>query len=152
MPVLTPSYLYTFVALLAVSTLLVLSFMAFSNTLRASSEARQLENLMDAVAAESTKLLTLALASKASTETYIQMPATIGNRQYWLQLHNDSARTWLEGGFGNSPMGESDLRVCLPSGASAIGHFVGGYGAAHLECEVKSNIVQIRLTSSSLGD
>jgi hypothetical protein len=152
LPSITPSYLYTFVALIAVSSLLIFSFMAYAEALRASSETRQLKNLMDYVAAESTELLTLALATNATSEAFLQMPASIGNKQYWLQFRNDSSKTLLEGGLGNVPMEGTELRIYLPKEASATGYYVGGYGAAHLKCYLDAEVPQIQLTSSSEGD
>jgi len=150
-PGVAPSHLYMFVAMIAVSTLLVASFMAYANTLRLSAEVRQLENLMDHVAAKSTELLVLTMATNASCEAFLQMPTAIGVKEYWLQLHNDSAKAWLDGGLGNVPTGGAELRVYLPNEALAIGHYVGGYGAAHLRCEIVSDSPQIQLTNSSAG-
>jgi hypothetical protein len=152
LPSITPSYLYTFVALIAVSSLLIFSFMAYAEALRVSSETRQLKNLMDHVAAESTELLTLALATNATSEAFLQMPASIGNKQYWLQFRNDSSKTLLEGGLGNVPMEGTELRIYLPKEASATGYYVGGYGAAHLKCYLDAEVPQIQLTSLSEGD
>lgn len=152
MPSITPSYLYTFIALIAVSSLLVFSFMAYADALRVSSEVKQLKNLMDYTAAKSTELLTLTLTTNATTEAYLQMPPTIGNKQYWLQLHNDSARTWLEGGFGNVPTEGTDIRIYLPEETSAAGHYIGGYGVACLECYFDAGVPRIQLKSASQGD
>ena len=152
MPSVTPSYLYTFVALIAVSSLLIFSFMAYTEALRVSSETRQLKNLMDHVAAESTELLTLTLATDATSEAFLQMPTSIGNKQYWLQFRNDSSKTLLEGGFGKIPMEGTELRVYLPKEASATGYYIGGYGAAHLKCCLDAEIPQIQLTGSSEGE
>lgn len=152
MPSITPSYLYTFAALIAVSSLLVFSFMAYADALRVSSEVKQLKNLMNYVAAKNTELLTLALTTNATTETHLQMPVVIGNKQYWLQLRNDSKKAWLEGGLGNMPIEETELRIYLPKEASATGYYIGGYGAACLKCYVNADVLQIQLTSSSESD
>ncbi|MDH5481256.1 MAG: hypothetical protein OEY22_00035 [Candidatus Bathyarchaeota archaeon] len=152
MPSITLSYLYTFIALLAVSTILVFSFMAYANTLRFFSETEQLKNLMDRVAMKSTQLLTLTLSTNATAEVSLQMPATIGNKQYWLKLSNDSAKAWLEGGLGNMPIEETELRVYLPKEASATGHYVGGYGTACLRCYISSGVPRIQLASLTDGD
>lgn len=148
MPSITPGYLYTIIALIAVSTLLSVAFLAYTNAFRASSEMKQLKNLMDYVAAKGTELLTLASTSNATTETFVQMPATIGDRQYWLQLRNSSAEAWLEGGFGNVPTEGTDLRVYLPQRTSADGYYLAGYGAAYLNCSETSGVFQLNLTSS----
>lgn len=147
MPSITPSYLYTFIALLAVSSLLVFSFIAYADVLRFSSEVKQLKNLMDNVAAKSTELLTLTLNTNATAEAYLQMPAVIGSQQYWIQMRNDSAKTWIEGGFGATLMEGTDLRVYLPE-SSASGYYVGGYGALHFKCYFETDVLQILLESS----
>jgi len=152
LPSITSSYLYTFVALIAVSSLLVFSFMAYADALRVSSEVKQLKNLMNYVATKGTELLTLTLTTNATAEAFLQMPASVGNKQYWLQLRNDSSRAWLEGGFGNLPMEETELRVYLPKEASATGCYIGGYGAASLKCFLDAGVPQILLASSGEGD
>jgi hypothetical protein len=152
LPSITASYLYTFVALVVVSSLLVFSFMAYADTLRVFSETKKLENLMNYVAAKSTELLTLTLTTNATTETFLQMPATIGNKQYWLRLSNDSEKAWLEGGLGNTPVEETELHVYLPKEAAATGHYIGGYGVACLRCYLSSGSPQIQLMSSTEGE
>jgi hypothetical protein len=152
LPSITPSYLYTFVALMAVSSLLILSFMAYAEALRVSSETRQLKNLMDHVSAKSTELLTLTLATNATSEAFLPMPASIGNKQYWLRLCNNSGKAWLEGGLGNVPMEGTELRVYLPKEASATGYYIGGYGAVHLRCHSNVSVPQILFINSGDGD
>jgi len=151
LPVITPSYLYTFVALVLVSTLLVFTFMAYTDTLRISSEARRMKNLMDHMAFKSTELLTITLATNASVEDYVQMPTTIGSKQYWLLLRNDSARAWLEGGFGDIVASGADLKVYIPAEGAATGLFVGGHGAAHIRCYVANSVLHLQLTDSTSG-
>lgn len=147
MPSITPSYLYTFIALLAVSSLLVFSFIAYADVLRFSSEIKQLKNLMDNVAAKSTELLTLTLTTNATADAYLQMPTVIGNQQYWLQIRNDSAKAWVEGGFGTTLTDGTDLRVYVPE-SSANGYYVGGYGALHFKCYFEADVLQILLENS----
>ena len=152
MPSIAPSYLYTIIALIAVSTLLSVAFLAYTTAFRVSSETKQLKNLMDYVAARGTELLTLATATNATAETFVQMPVTIGDRQYWLQLRNSSAEAWLEGGLGNAPTERTGLRVYLPKGTAAGGYYLAGYGAAYLRCSATSGAFQLNLTSSrSIG-
>jgi len=151
MPAITPSYLYTFFAIIAVSSILVVSFMDYAGAIRFSAETRRLKNLMDYVAAKATELLTLATTTNSTAETFIQAPSTIGNTQYWLRLQNDSSKAWLEGGLGNLPTEETELRVYLPGKASASGYHIGGYGAIRLLCLVSSNIPHLQLSSSTLN-
>jgi len=152
LPSITTSYLYTFAALIAVSSLLVFSFMAYADALQVFSEVKQLKNLMTYVVAKNTELLTLASTTNATAEAYLQMPLAIGNKQYWLQLRNDSRNAWLAGGLGNTPLEETELRIYLPKEASVTGYYIGGYGAACLKCYVNAGVLQIQLTSSSESD
>lgn len=151
MPSVTPSYIYTFAALIAVSTLLVSSFMAYADTLRASAETKQLKNLMDSIAAKSIELVTLSLTTNATVKSYLQMPNAIGSKQYWLRLGNDSASAWVEGGFGNLPVQKTELRVYLPKEAVATGCYIGGYGMACLECYFNADIGAPQIQLKSLG-
>lgn len=139
MPAVTPGYLYTFFALIAVSSILLASFMDYANAIRLSSEIRKFKDLMDLVAAEATELLTIALTTNASAETYIQAPAAIGSKRYWLAFRNDSARAWLEGGFGDTPTEGGVVCVYLPCRAEALGYYVSGYGAIRLTCSTGAN-------------
>jgi hypothetical protein len=136
---------------MAVGSLLVLSFMSYTNALRGSSEVNELKNLTDHVAAKATELLALNLPQNSTVEDVIQTPTSIGNRQYWIRLRNDSVKAWVEGGFGDTPTEESDLRVFIPAGASASGHYAGGYGSAVLRCYWVENALRIELKDSREG-
>jgi hypothetical protein len=152
MPAITPSHLYTFFAMMAVSSLLIFSFMAYANALRASSERTQLKSLMNSVAAKCTELLTFTLTANASAEAFIQMPARIGEKRCWLQLCNDSTKAWLAGGLGDTPLEKADLQVALPKEVNASGYFIGGCGSAHLKCYLNNCVPQLELSCSSDGD
>jgi hypothetical protein len=152
LPSLPPSYLYTFVAMVAVAGLLVSSFIAYANAIRSSSETRQLKTLMDQVAAEGTQLVTLTLTTNATSERFVQMPARIGNRQYWFRLCNNSDSAWLEGGFGSTATENTDLRVNLPREAAATGQYTGGHGAAHLSCAASDGLPHLQLENSDEGN
>lgn len=149
MPAITPSYIYTFFAIIAVTSILLVSFIGYVNAIRFSSETRKLKNLMDYIAAKTTELLTLATTTNASAEAFLQAPTTIGDKPYWLRLRNDSAKAWLEGGLGNTPTEATELRVYLPNKAIASGYYVSGYGAIRIACSVNAEVIQIQLSSSS---
>lgn len=150
MPAMPLSYLYTFFAIIAVSSLLLAAFIDYTGAIRFAAETRKLKNLMDYVAAKAAELITLAAATNSSAETFIQAPPTIGETQYWLRLQNDSSKTWLEGGFGNVPTEETELYVYLPGKASASGDYVSGYGAIRLACLTSLNTPCLKLSSLSL--
>jgi hypothetical protein len=126
--------------------------MTYTDALRVSSEVKQLRNLMTYVAARSTDLLTLVSTTNVTTKACLQMPTAIGDKQYWLQLRNDSRQAWLEGGLGNTPLEETQLRIYLPKEALATGYYIGGYGSASLECQTSAGTFLIQLTSSSRSD
>jgi len=134
---------------MAVSGLLIIAFMNYTGAMRVSSELRQLKNLMDQAAAKSTELLTTSLATNATIEAFIQVPAAIGEREYWLQLRNDSSKAWIEGGLGNNPTESGAFRVYLPKETSAMGDFIGGHGALYLSCRLNAGTPAIELSSSS---
>jgi hypothetical protein len=149
MPLITPSYLYTFVALLAVSSLLVFSFIAYTDAVRFSSETRQLKSLMNRIAAKTTEMLTLTPTINVTLEVFIEMPPSIGKQQYWIRLQNDSAKAWLEGGLGEIPIEKTDLCVYLLKEVFVTGYYTAGHGAARLTCHVIDNVPNIQLTSFS---
>ncbi|MEM4700547.1 MAG: hypothetical protein QXZ51_00180 [Candidatus Bathyarchaeia archaeon] len=153
MPAITPSYLYTFFAIITVSGILLVSFMGYAGALRLSSEMGKLKDLVDLVAAKATELISLAKAANTTTEAFIQTPAAIGDRQYWLILENSSSRVWAEGGLGNTPKEEAGMRVYLPGVALASGYYVSGYGVILLKCSINQNtgIPEVQLLSSSLN-
>jgi hypothetical protein len=149
LPSILPSYLYTFIALLAVSSLLVFSFMAYVSAVRSASEIELLKNLMDRVAAKGTELVTLALTTDAEAESFMQMPTTIGSMQYWLQLRSNAESCWVEGGFGDTVTEGTDLRVYLPEETVASGIYVAGHGAAYLSCNFSAETPQLQLSNFS---
>lgn len=152
MPSILPSYLYTFIALLAVSSLLVYSFMAYASAIRSASEIECLKNLVDRVAAKGTELVTLALATNARVESFMQMPTTIGNMQYWIRLRSNSESCWVEGGLGETVTEGTDMRVYLPNETAASGIYVAGHGAVYLSCNFSTGNPQLQLANSSEGE
>jgi hypothetical protein len=138
------------IALVIVSGLLVFSFMAYAEALDASSEIKNLKNLMDQVATKCIEMVSLATVTNASSDCYVQMPPSIGNSQYWLQLHNDSSEAWLEGGLGQTVVEGTDMQVYLLSNSFASGVYVSEYGAVHLQCTVEGSVPHITLTGLSM--
>jgi hypothetical protein len=146
MPTIAASHLYTFAALIAVGSLLTTSFMVYANTIRETSETKKLEELLNLVAAKSIGLITLTLSTNASTETFLQLPARIGDKNYWIKMENDTSKAWIESGFGSNPT-EGALQISLAKNVLATGVYVSGYGAARLRCSFASGIIQIQLSS-----
>jgi len=151
-PTITPGYLYSFLALLAVSGLLVASFMAYANTLRSSSETRLLKSLIDEIASKCTGLVTLTALGAPHARASVEMPTSLGDNQYWIRLVNDSDQAWVGGGLGDIVNGYGDLRTYLPKDVYATGIFVGGYGAADLECHLDVKLVLLSICSANQGE
>jgi hypothetical protein len=149
LPSITPSHLYTFIALIVVSGILILSFMDYAEALRFSSEAKQLKNIMDGVASRCTELVTLALTTNSTNEATIQLPTRIGDKQYWLALVNDTSEAWLEGGLGGTPLQGMDMRVHFPKAGLSTGYYISGSGAAKISSSFNEGFPEIYLTSSS---
>lgn len=146
MPSILPGHLYTFVALIAVSGILIFTFMDYTEAVRFSSETRQLKNLVDAISAKCTGVLTLAKTANASAEVFVDMPSSIGNKQYWLSLRNDSRHAWVEGGFGLTPTMVTELRAYIPCGVDASGHYFASHGPARLSCHLQGKTEAIELS------
>jgi len=142
------SYIYTFAAITAVTTLLMFSFVAYANTLRVIPEMSKLKKLLRYVASKAIELLTLSSSTNVTLEIYLEMPVTIGNREYWVQLRNDSSNAWVEGGFGKLSNVSSGSRVYFPQKAHASGHYIGGNGALIIRCWMNNTLPSIILNGS----
>jgi len=140
-------HIYTMVALVAIGTLLVTTLNSYTATLKATSEAEQLKNILNQVAAKANELITTAAATNSSTRFFLQLPATIGYQQYWLRARNDSSSAWIEGSLGQMVEKTAPNRLFLPKGTSAFGYFVGGYGPAILESHMNGSTPQLDLAS-----
>lgn len=147
MPSTLSSHIYTLVALAAVSTILVATLNSYTTSLRATSEIEQLKNLLNHVAAKGNELLTIVAATNSSAQVFIQLPTTIGYKQYWLRARNDSSSAWLEGSLGQMTENGATHRVFLPQTTSASGYFVGGYGPAILGSYMNGSTPQLNLAS-----
>lgn len=146
MPAIAPSYIYSFFALIIVSTLLISSFAAYATTLRTIPEIEQLENLLNHVASKGYELITLTTATNSTTEAVLQLPSTIGTKQYWIRLRNESSKVWVEGALGSIHEGSVTNRVYLPKTLSVYGNYSSGYGPAVLECYINGSTISLCLT------
>jgi hypothetical protein len=147
MPAIAPSYIYSFFALIIVSTLLISSFAAYATTLRTIPEIEQLENLLNHVASKGYELITLITATNSTAEAVLQLPSTIGTRQYWIKLRNESLKAWVEGALGSIQESSTANRVYLPKTVSVSGNYSSDYGPAVLECYINGSTISLCLTS-----
>jgi hypothetical protein len=104
------------------------------------------------VAAKGNELITLAITNNSTTQVYLQMPTSIGDRKYWVRFRNGSSNAWIEGGLGDIPEEtKATLSVYLPQKTSVSGSYVGGHGPAVLECYLNDVIPQLNLHYLSEG-
>jgi len=147
LPSIVSSYIYTLVALTAVSALLLYSLNSYTLTLRNTSETDQLRNILKGVAAKADEILTLVTATNSSLRVYLNLPTTIGDRQYWMRIRNDSSSAWIEGSLGQMFEGNAELRVLISSKASTSGYFTSVHGQALLQGYMSGSTPQLNLTS-----
>ena len=147
MPAFAPSYIYAFFALITVSSILVSSFAAYAATLRTIPEMEQLRNILENVAAKGYELVALTTATNSTSEAVVQLPSSIGNREYWVRLRYESSKAWVEGALGGIHDESSINRIYLPKEVSVSGHYSSGYGQAVLECHLNGSIVNLGLST-----
>lgn len=145
-------YVYTFAAITAVSTLLLFSFYAYADTLQVIPEMYKLKAVLNRLAAKVTEVSTFTAFTNSTVRSIFEMPSAIGDRAYWVRLRNDSARAWVEGGFGRTPTTDTwDLRVYLPRLLKVSGYYFSGYGFAVLECQMVNGTPTLVLGYSGGG-
>jgi len=145
MPVIVPSYIYTFFSLVIVSSILISSFAAYAVTLRTIPEMEQLKNLLNHIASKGYELITLTTATNSTSEAVLQLPSAIGNKQYWIRLLNESLKAWVEGALGLIHESSITNRVYFPKTVSVFGNYSSGYGPAVLECYVNGSTITLHL-------
>ena len=145
MPAIAPSYIYAFFALIIVSSILISSFATYTSTLRAIPEMEQLENLLNHIASKGYELITLTTATNSTSEAVLQLPSTIGIKQYWIRLSSESSKAWVEGALGDIHKSNMQNRVYLPKTVSASGNYSSSHGPASLECKMIGFTISLHL-------
>jgi len=133
MPSIIPSYVYTLFASIIVGTLIITMAGLAVASLKREAENQTLARIAEYVAAESVELASHSTADNLISTVRLDMPSTVGSQRYWVQLRNDSAKTWVEVGYGATVI-SSDEQVRLPLNLEASGTFVSGAGAPFLKC------------------
>lgn len=144
MPSIVPSYIYTLFASILVGALVICTCGVATTNLRAKAEKQQLVNVAEYVAAQSNELILHAIRDNANSSVYLNVPSTIGNQKYWIQIANDSSKVWVETGFG-AAQNYSEQRAYIPSQVSASGVYTSFSGIAILECRTDSSGVQLTI-------
>lgn len=147
LPSIVSSYIYTLVALTAVSALLLYSLNSYTLTLRSTSETDQLRNILNGVATKADEIQTLVTSTNSSLTVFLNLPATIGDQQYWMRVRNDSSSAWVEGSLGQIFEGNAELRVFISSKASTSGYYISAHGQASLRGYMNGSTPQLNLAS-----
>ncbi|MGB8780004.1 MAG: hypothetical protein WCD81_05070 [Candidatus Bathyarchaeia archaeon] len=133
MPSIIPSYVYTLFACIAVGALLIYASSLSSISVKNEADLQELKNIADYVAATSFELVSSTQTNNLTANLMLSIPSTVGNQRYWVQLDNDSFRSWVNIGFGTTPQ-TSGQRTYIPSEVSAFGDYVSGAGIPVLRC------------------
>ena len=146
MPTDAMDYLQSFLTLTVVGIILTATFSMYVNSLTQGSEANQLKEILNRVAAKVADALAMLTEDNATLSVVFSLPLKIGNQDYWIRIGNDSSDAWVEGAFGSvSRDGEQECRVYLPKKVYASGTFEGGYQLVLLNCTMNGLTPQITL-------
>jgi hypothetical protein len=148
LPSTIPSYVYTLFASLIVGSIVICACGLSTLNVKNEAEQQQLSNIAGYVATESLELISHARADNLTTTLSLTVPSSIGDQRYWMQIKNDSSRTWVEVGFGTTPS-SSEQRTYIPAEASASGTYTSGLGTATLECYSDSSGVYLTLSGGN---
>jgi hypothetical protein len=148
MPSLIPSYVYTLFASIIVGTIVISACGLSTVNVKQEAEKQQLSNISEYVATESLELISHATAENLTSTLRLDVPSLIGNQRYWIKIANDTAKTWVEVGFGTAVI-SSEQRAYMPSAVSASGTYISGSGVAILECYSNSSGVYLTLSGGS---
>jgi len=147
-PSIIPSYVYTLFASLIVGTIVISACGISTANVKHEAEKQQLSNIAEYVATESLELIAHAKAENLTSTLHLDVPQLIGNQRYWIKVANDSAKTWVEVGFGTTVI-SSAQRAYIPSEVTASGTYTSGSGAAIIECYPDSTSVQLTLSGGN---
>jgi hypothetical protein len=148
LPSTIPSYVYTLFASLIVGSIVICACGLSTLNVKNEAEQQQLSNIAGYVATESLELISHARADNLTTTLSLTVPSSIGDQRYWMQIKNDSSRTWVEVGFGTTPS-SSEQRTYIPAEASASGTYTSGLGTATLECYSDNSGVYLTLSGGN---
>ena len=148
MPSIIPSYIYTLFASIIVGTIVISACGLSTANIKQEAEKQQLSNIAEYVATESLELISHAAAENLTSTLHLDVPQQIGNQRYWIKMANDSAKAWVEVGFGTTVLSSEQLAY-IPSEAAASGNYISGSGAAILECFSDSSGVQLNLSGGN---
>ena len=148
MPSIIPSYIYTLFASIIVGTIVISACGLSTANVKYEAEKQQLSNIADYVATESLELISHLAAENLTSTLHLDVPQLIGNQRYWIKMANDSARAWVEVGFGTTVLSSEQLAY-IPSEVAASGTYISGSSSPVLECHSDRSGVQLTLSGEN---
>jgi hypothetical protein len=136
--------LYTIFATIIVGTLVIAMCALAAADIKAQAEKQQLSNIASYVATKGMDLVASAPAGNFSLKAALDIPALIGNQQYWIQIQNGTSKAVVNVGFGTSAVSSGQGAV-IPAQVYASGVYVSGSGAAFLQYQSNSTGVYLTL-------
>jgi hypothetical protein len=133
MPSIIPSYVYTLFACMIVGALLITAASLSSINVKNQADLQELKNIADYVATTSFELVASTKTNNLTATLTLSIPVAVGNQRYWVQLDNDSFRSWVNIGFGTTPH-TGGQRTYIPFEIAAFGDYIGGEGLPVLRC------------------
>jgi hypothetical protein len=131
--------------MIAVGSLLVVAFAFSTENLRNQAEIQQLKRIAEYVAAKGCELVSASKANVVYANYTLDIPILVGDKQYWIQLENDSSSAWVETGFGDVSTGTGQ-QVTLPLQVSASGTYISEYGIPVLQCNISDGNACLELS------
>jgi hypothetical protein len=147
-PSIIPSYIYTLFASIIVGTIVISACGLSTVNIKNEAEKQQLSNIAEYVATESLELVSQASSENLTSTLHIDVPQLIGNQRYWIKMENNSAKAWVEVGFGTTVLSSEQLAY-IPSEVTVSGTYISGSGAAILECFSNSSGVKLNLSGGN---
>ncbi len=148
MPSIVPSYIYVLFASIIVGTIIIGVCGVSTLEIKNNADKQQLSNLADYVTAQSNMLILQATRDTANSTVYLNLPSTIGNQKYWIQIENDTSKAWVTAGFG-SIQTSSQQRTYLPVDVSGSGVYTSYSGIAVLKCETDGSKVTLSINGEN---
>ena len=145
MPSTIPSYIYTLFAMIIVGSLLVVAFTFSTENLRNQAQLQQLKRIAEYVAAKGCELVAASKANVIYANFTLDIPVLVGDKQYWIQLENDSSSAWVEIGFGDVSSGRGQ-RVMMLLQVPVSGTYISEYGIPVLQCSMSEGNAFLELS------
>jgi hypothetical protein len=144
MPSIVPSYIYVLFASVIVGTIIIAVCGVATLDIKTDADKQQLNNIAQYVAAQGNMIILQANRDAANSTIYLNLPSTVGNQNYWIQIENDTAKAWVTAGFGDIQT-SSNQRTYLPVDVTASGVYTSYSGLAVLKCETDGSNVKLTI-------